>query len=138
MRKILLSGIVAGITIVIGEGILNGALLKEQWDLVNSQLSLQPPSDLIVTLALAKLFILGFVLMWLYELFIYKYGAGFKSAVASGLTIAFLIWGWVLAGMLMAGYINTQIGIITFFWGLIELPLAAVLGSKLYDRLARI
>lgn len=135
MKSKIIAGSIIGVLIIIGEGILNGAILKEQWDIVNAQLHLAPPSNLVISLALTKLFVLGFVLIWLYEIFKYKYGQGNTAALASGLTIGLLIWGWVLAGMWLAGYINNHIGIVTFFWGLVEIPAATIAGVKVYEKM---
>jgi len=136
MKALLLSGSVAGLIIAIGEGVLNAVLLKSNWEVANAQLNLATPADWIVSLAMVKLFVLGFVLMWLYEVFTHKYGAGLKSALIAGFTIGLLIWGWVLAGMWLAGYINNTIAITTFIWGVIELPLAAIAGARIYDKMS--
>ena len=135
MKHWLLPGAVTGLIIVGGEALLNGVFLQQHWQLMTVKLSLPPPSDAIVGLAMAKLFVLGFVLIWLYELCSHKFGFGFKSAVTSGLIISLLIWGWALLGLLMGGYISKHIAIVTFLWGQVELPLAAVIGSKLYHHL---
>lgn len=136
MKPFLLSGSLAGLVIVIGEALLNGVFLKSNWDLVNSQLGLVAPSSWVVSLAMTKLFILGFVLVWLYEIFSHKYGAGIKAAMYVGLTIGLLIWGWVLMGMWLAGYVDNTIAVATFFWGLVELPLATIVGAKAYSKMS--
>jgi hypothetical protein len=133
MKGILKAGSVTGLVIIIGEGMLNGMLLKTEWALVNEQLNLSEPSDLILGLVMLKLFILGYVVVWLYDAISYKYGQGLKTALFAGAVIGLTIWGWVLAGMWMAGYVNNTIAVITFFWGMIELPLAAAVGYKLFS-----
>lgn len=134
MKKFILAGSIIGIVIVIGEGILNGVLLKEQWASMSSSLGIDEPSNMILSLAMFKLFILGFVSIWLYEIFTHKFGPGIKASSYVGLFIAFLIWGWALAGLFMAGYINLSIALPTFIWGFIEIPIAVILGVTIYER----
>lgn len=125
------AGCITGMTLVIGEGILNGLILKEQWALMNASLGLVEPASWVLMLAVAKLFLLGFVAIWLYDIFTYKFGYGAKTACITGLFMGLLIWGWVLLGLLLAGYINLAIALPTFVWGLVELPLAVYLGALL-------
>ena len=136
LKSIIVSGSAAGLLLVIGEGILNAILLKQEWFEMNQQLSLSEPSQTIVALVLVKLFVLGFILMWLYEVMSHKYGRSNKAAIITGIFVGILIWGWVLAGLLMAGYVNNAIAIPTFIWGMVELPLVSLIGSKVSNKIA--
>ncbi len=133
MKGILKAGSLSGLVIVIGEGVLNGALLSSQWSQVNSALGLATPSNVVMGLAMVKLFILGFFIIWLYDALSHKYGHGVKTALLAGLVTGGIIWGWALFGLWLAGYINNTIALYTFFWGMIELPLASLAGFKLLN-----
>lgn len=136
LKPIFLSGIVAGFLLVLGEGILNAMFLRQEWHDLNQQLGLGEPSQIIVTLVLIKLLVLGFAIMWLYEVVSHKFGKSNKSALIAGFFIGLLIWGWVLAGLLMAGYVNNSIAIPTFFWGMVELPVITVISSKVFNKIS--
>lgn len=136
-KPILISGVIAGLLLVLGEGILNTLFLKQEWHEMNLKLGLEEPSQAILVLVLIKLFVLGFFIMWLYDVMCHKYGRTNKAALVAGIFIGLLIWGWVLAGLLMAGYVNNYIAIITFTWGMVELPLITVISSKVFNKIAR-
>jgi hypothetical protein len=136
LRSFVLAGAVAGSLIVVGEGILNGVILSSEWQAVNSRLNLPEPSGLVVGLALAKLFVLGFVIAWLYRLLSTRFGSGLRAGASAGLAIGLLIWGWVLAGLWLAGYINTTIAAYTFPWGMVETVVAGMAASRVHDKLA--
>lgn len=135
MKSIFISGAVAGLLLVIGEGLLNAVLLKQEWHQMNQQLGLGEPSHTIVTLVLIKLFVLGFVIMWLYDVISHKFGRTYKSALITGTFMGLLIWGWALAGLFMAGYVNNTIASITFIWGMVELPIITVVASKVFNKI---
>jgi len=137
MRRWFWSGTVAGLLLVAGEGILNGAFLKDTWLQMNQQLGLPVPSPLTTTLILLKLFALGFVLIWVYDVVSCRHGRTPKSALLAGLFMALLVWGWVLAGLLLAGYINNDIALPTFLWGLVELPVVTLIGANVFNRIGR-
>lgn len=58
-----------------------------------------------------------------------RYGASRYTAVITGGFVAFINWIWVLLGLLMADCINTTIAWITAVWGVVEVPLASVIGG---------
>lgn len=81
-----------------------------------------------------KLFVLGYVLVWLYNAFAPRYGKGATSALLSGGLVAGLVWVWVMLGMLMTGYVTWTIAWVTMIWGIVELPLAALLAAYYLER----
>lgn len=132
--RTILAGSLAGLVIVVGETLLNAWLLAAQWELANDALGLQAPTPLVAAAALGKLFLLGFVLVWLYQVFRESYGRGLGTGALVGLFVALLLWVWTMSGLLMAGHVNGTIAVTTMFWGLIELPLAAVLAVLFLER----
>lgn len=123
-----------GSLIVAGEALLNGALLADEWVRANAALGLTRPSLSISILALLKLFILGFFVVWLYLAIRPKFGPGPRTAAIAGAYVAVLIWIWVLLGLFMAGYVTVTIAWVTALWGLVEVPLASVLGIAILEK----
>ena len=134
LLRTLIAGTLAGLVIVVGEAILNAWLLASQWELANAALGLRAPTPFVAAAALGKLFLLGFVLVWLYLALREKYGRGVRTGAVSGLVIALLLWVWAMSGLLMAGYVTGTIALVTMVWGLIELPLAAVVAVLVLER----
>jgi hypothetical protein len=118
------------LVIVVGEGLLNGWILMEEWSRAIARLSLPAPTPILVLAGFAKLFVLGFVVVWLYDLFAMRHGEGWAAAVRSGAVVAGLVWVWVMLGMLMAGYVTWKIAWVTMIWGVVEIPAAAVLAAR--------
>ena len=132
--KILVAGALGGLVIVVGEVVLNGWLLWPEWRNVREHLNLGNPNAALAAAGSLKLFLLGYVLVWLYLAFTPKFGSGHLTAVIAGLLVALLIWVWVMIGLLMAGYVTWTIAWLTMVWGLVELPTAAVVSAWFLDR----
>lgn len=127
--KYIVSSCLSGMIIVLGESILNGIILVDEWYFMNEKLGLDEPAAYTLILAVLKLFLLGFIVMYLYELFAQRYGYSIRSGIYAGLFIGILIWAWALSGLLIAGYINLKIAIYTLPWGMVELASSGALGA---------
>lgn len=126
----LVSGAIAGAVIVAGELVLNGWLLLPEWTRSLESLNLSAPQPSLILAGFLKLFLLGYVLVWLYDVFAQKHGDGTRAVLLSGGLIAGLIWVWVMLGMLIAGYVTWTIAWVTMLWGIVELPLAVALAAR--------
>jgi hypothetical protein len=126
----LYAGALAGLVIVGGEALLNGWILLEAWSQSLTRLELPEPSPVLVLAGFAKLFLLGFVVVWLYDAFAVRHGEGIGAALRSAAVVAGLVWVWVMLGLLMAGYVSWKIAWVTMLWGIVELPLAAMLAAR--------
>lgn len=125
-----LAGSIAGVVIVVGEALLNGWILIDDWNETIASLALSEPSLVLVLAGFAKLFVLGYVVVWLYDVFATRHGEGLAAAIRSGAVVAGLVWIWVMLGMLMAGYVTWKIAWITMVWGVVEIPAAAMLAAR--------
>jgi hypothetical protein len=133
-RDFVIAGAIAGAVIVLGEAVLNGWILLSEWNAVVDRLGLPAPRAPLVLAGFLKLFVLGYVLVWLYNAFVPRYGKGATSALLSGGLVAGLVWVWVMLGMLMTGYVTWTIAWVTMIWGIVELPLAALLAAYYLER----
>lgn len=134
---LLAGGMVAGLTIIAGEAVLNLWLLAEQWAVLFARFSLPQPSAAVALQGLAKLLVLGVFLVWLAALLRPALATASRAAIGSGLIVWFLVWAWVQWGMVLAGYVTLAVAAPTVAWGLIELPLAAWLGYRVHESIAR-
>lgn len=128
-----LAASIIGLIIVVGEAVLNGVVLADEWTEMNTSLGIGPPTVTTSAAALLKLYALGFVVLWLYWTMRPRFGAGRKTALIAGGFVAFMIWVWALLGLWLGGYVNLAIAGPTLIWGLIEVPLAALAGVTVWD-----
>jgi hypothetical protein len=126
----LYAGALAGLVIVAGEALLNGWILLEAWSQSLTRLDLPQSSPVLVLAGFAKLFLLGYAVVWLYDVFSVRDGDGIGAALRSAAVVAGLVWVWVMLGLFMSGYVSWKIAWITMVWGIVELPLAAVLAAR--------
>ena len=133
MKAYLLASSMSGLVIVAGESVLNGIVLSEEWLKVFTQLGLPEPPLIITIAAVLKLFILGYVVIWLYQIFKYKYSSGLRASLYAGWTVSFLVWCWCLLGLWFSGYVNTAIVMVTLPWGFVELGMAGTIGAMVYE-----
>lgn len=129
-KNFLVAGSIAGVVIVVGEALLNGWVLLEDWTETIARLALPEPTLVLVLAGFVKLFVLGYVVVWLYDVFAMRHGEGLAAALRSGAVVAGLVWVWVMLGMLMSGYVTWKIAWITMVWGVVEIPAAAILAAR--------
>ena len=136
--KWFISGSLIGMIIVVGESVLNGVILAEQLQASSPSLM----SELRNQAALAiffvvKLYLYGFIIIWFYQSICPKYGVGLKSSLIAGVFFAFLIWVWVMLSMYATGFATWEVTRTTMIWGMIEVPVATVVGTTVLDRMNR-
>ncbi len=130
--RVLLGGLVAGVVLNIGEFIFNGLLYAEKMKEFNAQFNLPQVTDAFVAKAVALTFVAGFVVIFIYAAIRPRFGAGAMTAVIAGLILWFGYYFY--AGLLIAsaGLSPMDVTLIGLFWGLVELPLATVVGAWFY------
>ena len=133
---LLAGGIVAGAVIIAGEAALNLAVLADDWAALFERFGMAAPDASVALQGILKLLLLGVATVWLAGRVDRSGGRQWASAaLLAGLIVWFLVWAWVQWGMWLAGYVTARVAIWTVLWGLIELPLAALLGTALAVRL---
>ena len=130
--RLLLGGLLAGFVLNIGESILNGIILAEQWSALLAEFGIgefgagQLASGVILT------FLFGIALIWIYAVIRPRFGPGPKTAVIAGLTLWAIAWLLMSAMLFAIGLVSMELAVITIIWGLFEVPIAAVAGAWLY------
>lgn len=137
MRPIplLVGGAVAGLIIVAGEAALNLGVLAGDWAELFARFALQQPTPFVAAQGVLKLLLLGVFSVWLAVRLTPTFAGPNHAGIASGLCIWFLVWAWVQWGKLLAGFVTAPIAIATVAWGLVQLPVAAWAGTRVYWRL---
>lgn len=130
--RVILGGLLAGLVINIGEFVLNGVILKKDFDAAMQKLNLPPVDDKAVAIFVVGGFLLGIFTVWIYAAIRPRYGAGAKTAVCAGLFAWLLAYFYQALGMWPLGIIEHRLLLIGTAWGLVEVPLAAVVGAWLY------
>jgi hypothetical protein len=131
--RVLLGGIVAGILINVSEFILNGMVLRNEFEAAMSALGREPAMGQgAMTVWIVYGFVLGIAAVWLYAAIRPRYGPGAGTAVKAGLAVWFLAYFLVSVGNANMGLFPARLLAIGAVWGLFEIVIAAVVGAWLY------
>jgi hypothetical protein len=133
MGRVILGGIVAGIVINLFAFIVDGVLLRTQWDEGMKALG-QPPlgTSQIIWLNLFGFFA-GVVMIWLYAAIRPRFGPGPKTAIIAGLAVWAIGVVWPnISIMWIAGLFHPNLTIHTTLGGLVEMVAGALAGALLY------
>jgi len=132
MMKVLVGGLIAGVVLNIIDGALFGYLLKDQMAAAMASLNRPAMTNAQIPWFVFLDFVAGVFLVWLYAAVRPRFGAGPATAAKAGLA------GWFLAGLLPTLFMwpmqlmPQNLTIITLVVGLIEWPVATVIGAKFY------
>ena len=132
MQKVLVGGLIAGLVLNVVDGALYGYFLKNQMAAAMTALGKPAMTSSQILWFVVLDFVAGIFLVWLYAAVRPRFGPGPGTAVKAGLAV------WFLAGLLNALFMwpmnimPHNLTIITTLVMLVEFPLAAVVGAKLY------
>lgn len=133
LKKVFLYGLVAGIIISIS-AITMVPVVGNEMDNILSNLGLRPLGNLAMMFFCFISFIYGVFLIFLYAVMKLQFGPGIKTAVISSLIV------WIIAyligniSLIVYGFMPVRFAFIGTLWGLFELLLGGIIGSKLYER----
>ena len=131
--RVILGGLLAGVVINIGEFIVNGAILKDEWHAAMESLGL-PPMEAGGAIAgyVVLSFVVGIALVWFYAAMRPRFGAGVKTAVLTGLAVWFFNWVLGFGSNLLMGLFPTKLVLSVLVWELFQVPIATVAGAWVY------
>jgi hypothetical protein len=132
MGRVILGGLLAGLVINIGEFVLNEPILGAEWAAAMEALNRPPVGGSAIALFVLMGFLLGIVMVWTYAAIRPRMGKGPKTAACAGLLVWFFVYLYGSVGYLAMELFPASLIIIGLIWGLIELPIAAVVGAWLY------
>lgn len=136
MARVILGGLVAGLVMNASEAFLHagvlgadGAKLLEDW----KRLGLEPDFRFSLPWLFGITFVLGILAVWTYAAIRPRFGAGPKTALCAGLAV------WAMSYLYSAVYVDAGIGVLPpkltwlpVAWGLVEIPVATLLGAWVY------
>jgi hypothetical protein len=134
--RVLVGGIVAGIISDIFEYVLNGIVLRDQWNTISTSHSLPMVgmNEIVVFNVLGL--ITGIAAVWAYAAMRPRFGAGPRTAVYAAL----LIWvvGYVIPNVFqtVSGLVPLNMMLTITVVGLVEIVVATVVGAYIYKESA--
>ena len=130
--RVLLGGIVAGVISDIFEYVLNGIVLRDQWNTISTShnLPMIGPNEIVVFNILGL--VTGIAAVWAYAAMRPRFGAGPRTAVYAAL----LIWvvGYVIPNVFqtVSGLVPLNMMLTIAVVGLVEIIVATVAGAYVY------
>jgi len=135
LKGVIIGGLVAGVVLNIVDFILFGVVLKDQMAAMMQAMGKPPMATSTMIWYTFLDFLYGIFLVWLYAAVRPRFGAGAGTAVKAGLI------SWVIAGLFHAlfeapmGMMPQNTLILVTLVGLVQQPLAAVVGAKFYTEM---
>jgi hypothetical protein len=137
MGRVILGGLVAGLVMNASEAFLHagvlgedGAKLVEDWKRLGLELDIRPS---LLFWLIGITFVLGILAVWTYAAIRPRFGPGPKTALCAGLAV------WAMSYLYAAVYIDAGIVVwppkltwLPVAWGLVEIPVATLLGAWVY------
>lgn len=131
LKSILINGFITGLIIIIsGLGMI--PLVGNQMNEALKSRSLPPLSNGAMVYFAVMSIILGISMIWIYAFIQPSYKSKIKTAIIISIIIWFLTYFWSNAALVAYGFMPFKLAIIGTVWGLLELILAGIIGSKLY------
>ena len=131
IKSVFVSGIIAGVIIMlIGAGLV--PIVGNQMDKALENLSVPPLSNGAMAYFATISLILGIAIMGVYALIQHKFKSKLKAAVTVSITFWFFTYFWSNAALVAYGFLPLKLVAVGTAWGLLELLVAALVGSILY------
>jgi hypothetical protein len=135
--RVILGGLVAGLVMNASEAFLHagvlaadGAKLLEDWKRLGLEVDIRP--ELLFWL-IGITFVLGILAVWTYAAIRPRFGPGARTALYAGLAV------WAMSYLYAGVYLDAGIVVVPaklawlpVAWGLVEIPLATLLGAWVY------
>jgi len=131
VKSVITSGLISGLIISLS-AITMVPVVGNEMDQVLANRGLPPLSKMAMLFFTMISFINGISLVLVYALVKNHFGAGIKTSVIVSLVFWFLTYFLSNASLIAYGFMPVRLTVIGTVWGLGELLLAGIVGSKLY------
>jgi hypothetical protein len=131
VKSVIISGLISGLIISLS-AITMVPVVGNEMDMVLASRGLPPLSNMAMLFFSMISFINGISLVLVYALVKEHLGAGIKTSVIVSLVFWFLTYFLSNASLIAYGFMPVRLTVIGTAWGLGELLLAGIVGSKLY------
>jgi hypothetical protein len=132
MARVVLGGLAAGLLINIGDVALNEFILARDWEAAMQALNREVAGTNSFLSSVPASTVLGIVIVWIYAAIRPRFGPGVRTAVTSGVLVWFLSYVYTGLGWIELDILPKKLFLVSILFGLIELPVAALLGSWIY------
>jgi hypothetical protein len=131
--RVVLGGIVAGVIMFIGDGIVHGSLLAQEWARAMAALGRAPADGSQGFPYFAAYDLLkGIAAIWIYAAIRPRFGPGVKTAALAGLVTWFLTIPLPLLGLLPMNQFGRRLPALWSLYSIVPMVIAAVVGAWLY------
>lgn len=133
--RVLGGGLAAGAVMNASEAALHGGALGAEATALFARHQVPDLASAVPMVSLILMtFVLGIASVWLYAAIRPRYGAGAKTALIAGLAVWVMahLWSGVYLGMGFMGLITPKLAFLPIAWGLVEAPLATLVGARIY------
>jgi hypothetical protein len=131
VKSVITSGLISGLVISLS-AITMVPVVGNEMDLVLASRGLPPLSNIAMMFFVVLSFINGIALVLLYAIVKEHLGAGIRTSVIVSLVFWFLTYFLNNVSLIAYGFMPVRLTVIGTIWGLGELLLAGIVGSKLY------
>lgn len=132
LRRVVFGGLVAGSIIAVGEFVMHGVVLREEWQAAREGLELGPLMNSAVSMLIVMLVVLGVLAVWLYAVIRSKFGPGPRTAVYAGLFVWILAYIWPTTFNNLGPVWPPSLLMIGTVFGLVLVPVATAVGAWFY------
>lgn len=129
--RLVISGLVAGFVINLGELAVNVWLLGDAWSRALAGMGLAMDMPALVHWGIGS-FVLGIVGVWIYAAIRPRYPAGTSSALRAALALWAATYLYVGIGMMGTTDLPTWLLLSALVWGLVEMGVAVYVGAWMY------
>lgn len=131
VKSVISSGLISGLVISMS-AITMVPVVGNEMDMVLASRGLPPLSNMDMLYFVVLSFINGIALILLYTLVKERLGAGIRTSVIVSVGFWFLTYFFSSISLIVYGFMPVRLTVIGIIWGLGELLLAGIVGSKLY------
>lgn len=135
-KNVIISGLFAGFLILI-IGACLFPLLGDQMDEILASRGVPPMGTASITYFVILSLVLGTAILTTYALIDNRIKSKRKAIIAVSLTFWFFTYFWSNSAIVAYGFMPISFVVIGTLWGLLEIYVATLLGTKLYDKLSR-
>ncbi|MGB9456419.1 MAG: hypothetical protein WCB12_10270 [Bryobacteraceae bacterium] len=133
LGRVILGGIIAGVILNVVEGAMNGVILQPQWSAAAKAIgrSATMSTKQMVAFNLWG-FAAGIIAVWLYAAIRPRFGAGLRTAIATGAAVWLLAYAMKNAMMAFLHVFPLGLLLLVTAVGLVEVLIATSLGAYFY------
>lgn len=129
--RLVISGLVAGFVINLGELAVNVWLLGDAWSRALAGMGLAMDMPAVVHWGIGS-FVLGIVGVWIFAAIRSRYATGTSSALRAALAVWACTYLYAAIGMMGTAAFPTWLLLTALVWGLVEMGVAVYVGAWMY------